>query len=353
MPLTVLSVSYPLAQVSPRTAGGAEQVLSLLDAALVREGHRSLVLAPAGSRCYGLLIPAQVPTGVLHEAAKRESQKEFKRLLERALNDYSVDIIHMHGLDFIEYLPNCETPVLVSLHLPLSWYPRHALIPPHPRLNFVCVSKSQAGTAPPGMQIARIIPNGIEIARFQLARRKSNYALAIGRICPEKGLHLAIDAAEHASIDLVIAGSVFEYPEHRAYFELMIRPRLNDRIRFIGPVGGVRKAHLLAGARCLLLPSLAPETSALCTMEAMASGTPVVAFRTGALPEIVSPGRTGFLVDEAQEMSEAIRHVSSVSPHACRHEAEQRFCSDRMFREYLDLYRSVLAPENFAELVAA
>lgn len=96
--MTVLSVSYPLAKVSPGTAGGAEQVLLTIDRALVQEGHRSLVLAPESSRCSGLLIPARIPSGVLDENSKREARSTFKHLLDRTLARYSVDVIHMHGI---------------------------------------------------------------------------------------------------------------------------------------------------------------------------------------------------------------------------------------------------------------
>src|SRR5690348_3218889 len=115
MRLTVLSVSYPLAKVSSGTAGGAEQVLATIDRALVRDGHRSLVLAPEGSHCYGLLIPALIPSGVLDDVARREARKVFKQLLERTLARFSVDVVHMHGLDFSEYLPVGDVPLVVSL----------------------------------------------------------------------------------------------------------------------------------------------------------------------------------------------------------------------------------------------
>jgi glycosyltransferase involved in cell wall biosynthesis len=127
---------------------------------------------------------------------------------------------------------------------------------------------------------------------------------------------------------------------------------LNSSIRFIGLVGGTRKANLLAGARCLLVPSLAPETSSLVAMEAMAAGTPVVAFPSGALSEIITHQQTGFLVNSAEEMAEAITEVESISPTTCRREAEQRFSSTRMFAQYLDLYRSVSTSETLAQLQA-
>jgi len=353
MSLTVLSVSYSLAHVSRRTAGGAEQVLATLDEALVRAGHRSLVLAPAGSRCEGLLIPAQVPTGILDDEAKCEARRAFKKLLDRALNDYTVDIVHMHGLDFIHYMPQCDLPTVVSLHLPLSWYGLEALRRVQSNVTLVCVSEAQAQTAPRDLRVNAVITNGVDLSRFHPRQNKSNYVLAISRICAEKGLHLAIDAAERAGVELIIAGSVFGYSEHLDYFESMIRPRLNECIHFVGLVGGEHKANLMSGARCLLAPCLAPETSSLVAMEALASGTPVIAFPNGALSEIVTPGQTGFLVNSAEEMADAIREVDSLSPAACRREAEARFSSERMFGEYMDLYRSLLTPKNRVELAAA
>lgn len=340
MPLTVLSVSYSLAHVSPKTAGGAEQVLATLDEALVRAGHRSLVLAPTGSRCRGLLIPAQIPRGILDEDVKHEARKIFKHQIDRILNEFSVDVVHMHGLDFYDYLPARQLPVLVSLHLPLSWYAVHALSRLGPNVSLVAVSESQARTAPADVRIDAVIPNGVDLSHFHSQKRKSNYALVIARICPEKGLHLAIDAAERAGVTLIIAGSVFDYSEHRDYFDSMVLPRLNERVRFIGLVGGARKANLLAGARCLLVPSLAPETSSLVAMEAMASGTPVVAFPSGALRYVVTHGLTGFLVNDAEEMADAILKCDSIAPQICRNEAELKFSSARMFAEYLDLYRA-------------
>ena len=352
MPLTVLSVSYSLAHVSRRTAGGAEQVLATLDEALVLEGHRSLVLAPAGSRCDGLLVPAQIPKGILDGDAKHEARKIFKHQIDRILNEFSINVVHMHGLDFYGYLPSPPVPIVVSLHLPLSWYGVDALCRLQPGVTLVAVSESQARTAPADVRINAVVPNGVNLSHFRPQKRKSDYALVIARICPEKGLHLAIDAAERAGVPLIIAGSVFDYSEHRDYFDSMVLPRLNERIRFVGLVGGVRKANLLAGARCLLVPSLAPETSSLVAMEAMASGTPVVAFPSGALPEVVSHRRTGFLVNDAEEMAEAIFGCNSIASEVCRHEAELKFSSARMFAEYLDLYRTATRSEVEAQLEA-
>lgn len=353
--LTVLSVSYPLAKVSPGTAGGAEQVLSTIDKGLVRANHRSLVLAPEGSRCSGLLIPARVPTGVLDEAAKREAREVFKHLLEHTVSHFRVDVVHMHGIDFSEYLPDTDVPVVVSLHLPLSWYSEAALEHQRNNVHLVCVSQFQARTAPRNVRIENTILNGVELDDFPRVRHSGNYVLAMGRICPEKGFHLAIEAAERAGEKLILAGAVFEYPEHRAYFDAMIAPMLERErgFRFIGPVGGRRKRQLLDGAKCLLIPSQVNETSSLLAMEAMAAGTPVIAWRSGALPEIIEDGKTGFIVDSVEEMADAIRESWHISRQVCRREAERRFDSREMLARYLSLYERVAARAVEPELQAA
>jgi glycosyltransferase involved in cell wall biosynthesis len=165
----------------------------------------------------------------------------------------------------------------------------------------------------------------------------------MGRICPEKGFDLAMEACRRANVPFFLAGTIFEYPAHRAYFEEAIRPHLSRTQQFLGPIGGNRKHHLLAGARCLLIPSLVAETSSLVAMEAMACGTPVIAFRSGALCDLIDEGRTGFLVNNVEEMAQAISAVTQIDPEACRQEAETRFSSDRMTIAYLSMYEEIAA----------
>ena len=353
MPLTVLSVAYPLAKVSPGTAGGAEQVLHTMDKALVHHGHRSIVLAAAGSRCHGLLIPVRVPDAELDFRAKRQARESFRHAIHRALSEFNVDVVHMHGLDFHEYLPDGDIPVVVTLHLPLAWYDVSHLRKRRDNTALVAVSGSQANTAPSGTQTDEVIPNGIELENYRPAHRKGRYALIMGRICPEKGIHLALDAATIAEIPVTIAGKAFDYPEHRQYFEDVFRPRLGPHVRFMGSIGGKRKAQLLAGARCILVPSQAPETSSLVAMEAMASGTPVVAWRSGALRDVVDHGRTGWLVSSVEEMASAIARIHEIDSAECRTEAEHRFSSEQMFSKYVSLYDRVTMASSAMELQPA
>jgi glycosyltransferase involved in cell wall biosynthesis len=353
VPLTVLSVAYPLAQISQATAGGAEQVLLAIDRALVENGHGSLVLAAAGSKCNGLLLPVQIPVGNLDDRAKMESQRLFRTALNQALDRHSIDVIHMHGIDFDRYLPDCELPIIVTLHLPLEWYSWAALTIRRKNISLVCVSRSQARTAQANTSMTRIIPNGVNLAQFQSAHRKSDYVLFMGRICPEKGVHHAIEAAQRAGEKLLIAGTVFDYREHREYFESKVRPRLGQNAVFVGAIGGQQKADLLSGAKCLLIPSSARETSSLIAMEAMASGTPVVAWTSGALPEIVTEGRTGFLVSSVEGLAHAIGRAALLNSTECRREAEARFSSARMVSAYFELYDELVQGPRMPELQAA
>jgi glycosyltransferase involved in cell wall biosynthesis len=188
-----------------------------------------------------------------------------------------------------------------------------------------------------------VIDNGVEIPSRQVRLKKRRFVLAAGRICPEKGFHIALDAASRAHVPLLLAGQVFPYAAHVQYFHREIRPRLNNGHRFLGPLGVERKSRFLSNARCLLAPSLVPETSSLIAMEALAAGTPMIAFRAGALAEIIEDGKTGFLVDSEKEMAEAIHATNQLNPEDCRNAAIQRFSAARMIDRYLSLYSELKA----------
>jgi glycosyltransferase involved in cell wall biosynthesis len=340
MKLTVLSVGYPLSPVSPDTSGGAEQILSMLDEALVEAGHQSIVVAPEASRCRGLLLPTPKVGSVLDNRVHALVCARVRHIIASALSRFSVDVIHLHGIDFLDYLPQSGPPAVITLHLPPAWYPAEAFRLQRPATQLVCVSHTQAAHCPRSAQ-TRVIENGIRLDRFHAARRKSHYVVALSRICPEKGLHWAFDAASRCGLPLILAGTVFGYSMHREYFRDVLRPRIECPHRYVGPVGMRRKGALLAGARCAVITSRVAETSSLVAMEALASGTPVAALRAGALPEIVEHGRTGFLVGAPEHLAAAISAASQLSPALCRQSAVKRFSARRMITQYFDLYREI------------
>ena len=341
--LNVVNVAYPFAPIGPDAVGGAEQVLSAIDHALVASGHHSIVVACEGSEVTGTLVPVpRPPKRDIDGAARSTTHAAMRDAVASAAA--MADLVHLHGIDFHAYLPPAEKSALVTLHLPVPWYPQDALRPLRSDTWFNCVSRSQQDTCPPGVNLVPAIANGVPVQDLSRNRHACRgYALMLGRICPEKGQHLALEAARRARVSLLIAGEVFPYAEHRAYFDECVRPLLDDRRRYLGPIGFVRKRRLLSAARCLLVPSLCPETSSLTAMEALACGTPVIAFRAGALPENVEHGRTGLLVENVDQMADAMHAVTALDRSLCRTTAIERFSVQRMTDTYLALYQRLSA----------
>jgi glycosyltransferase involved in cell wall biosynthesis len=342
---TVLSVAYPFAPVTADPVGGAEQVLSQLDRAVVEVGGRSIVIAAEGSKPAGLHLPVRQPPGEINADSRKFVYGEVRRLIADALSRYRPDVVHFHGVDFQEYLPAAAVPTIATLHMPLSWYSPAALGASNSGVWLVPVSWDQVLRGPGGTRLASPIENGVDLDAFHLSSKR-RFALLLGRICPEKGIHLALDAAKRAGIPLLIAGAVFPYREHRRYLEREILSRLDNERRLIGPVSGPAKRRLIAAAQSLIVASTVAETSSLVAMEAMASGTPVVALRSGALADLVDHERTGILVDRPEQLPDALHAARRISPQECRHVAESRFSLRRMLAGYLTAYRRVAAGDS-------
>ena len=339
MTLTVLGVAYPFAPVGADAVGGAEQVLAQLDAALVAAGHRSIVAAAAGSRVAGQLVATEAPGAPFDDAQRVRTWDAHRAAIAQVLAAEHVDVVHMHGIDFHAYLPPPgRVPILVTLHLPPSWYPEEVFSDTREDVHLHCVSRTQHRACPPGARLLPPIPNGVPVEALQSRCSKRRFALALGRICPEKNLHEALDAGLAAGMPVLLGGQVFPYEAHERYFRERIVPRLDGMRRFLGPLDFRRKRRLLTAARSLLVPTLAPETASLVAMEALACGTPVVAYASGALPEIVQHGETGFLVHDTVGMAAAIAECDRISPELCRAIARERFSASRMAKDYLDVY---------------
>jgi glycosyltransferase involved in cell wall biosynthesis len=346
MRLTVLSVAYPFARVGFHCVGGAEQILTELDDALVAAGHSSLVLARHDSTAAGELFPLPCfDSSVEDEEQRRCCRKHVQMALDEVLSKHRVDLVHMHGIDFYEYRLPSHVPVLVTIHLPVSWYPPGIWRQLPSNVWLQCVSEHQRLFAPPELRSCPVIGNGVDVSLP--LREKLDFAMVLGRICPEKNQHAALEAGFLAGIRVILGGEVFPWPEHEAYFREKVEPLVQQecngiRHKFQGPLDAEKKEQLLGQARCLLHPTLAPETSSLVAMEALAAGTPVIAYRSGALAEIVDDGVTGFLVSGVEEMVEAIHRVHTINQEVCRAAARRRFSKERMVAQYFDLYAELL-----------
>ncbi len=337
--MRILSVAYPLLPVGPDSAGGAEQILYLLERGIVQAGHESVVVAACGSQVFGELVATPQSGNEITDEQRRNAEREHLRCINDALERYEIDLIHFHGLDFHTYIPARPVAKLATLHLPPDWYPGSIFDAPQLHLN--CVSNSQADATPSKRKLP-VVLNGVDVERYQPAMSSREHLLWMGRVCPEKGVHIALEVAHAAGLPAVVAGPVHPFRDHQKYFSECVEPLLDDQRRYVGPVGLSGKIELLAQATCLLIPSLVAETSSLVAMEAISAGTPVVANRSGALPEVVEDGVTGFVVDSQEEMVEAVKRVCEISAVTCREAARRRFDVARMVRDYLRLYESLL-----------
>lgn len=336
--LSILNVAYPFAPVGIDTPGGAEQVVYSIDRLLREAGHRSLVLARTGSAVHGELCAIPVPERHSSELERRAVWRRYQERIREMIASRRVQLVHAHGLDFDRYVGQTPVPTLATLHLPLDWYDPSVFQNRHNRF-LACVSESQRKRVKAGRECEFVVENGVDLELLQPGTEpRDEYVLSLGRICPEKGFHRAFEAAALADVPCLLGGEVFPYSEHERYLRDEIRPREDARRRFIGPLGFDCKRRLLQRARCLLVPSLVPETSSLVAMEAWACGTPVVAWRSGALEELVEPGVTGFLVNSVPEMAKAIFDAERLSPKACRLAAERRFDVRRTARDYIRIY---------------
>ena len=208
------------------------------------------------------------------------------------------------------------------------------------RVELVAISRAQR-LFRPDLNWVATVHNAVDVADFPYRTDKQDYVLFLGRMCHDKGVHLAIEAAKEAGRRLVIAAKCEEEPE-KAYFEEYVEPRLGPDIEFIGQADGERKRELLTNARCLLLPLLWEEPFGLVMIEALACGTPVVALRRGSAPEVIVDGVTGLICDEPKELAAALGAIDRIDPAMCRRDAERRFDLTVMAQRYEQVYRGLL-----------
>lgn len=257
----------------------------------------------------------------------------------RIIMESAPDLVHDHSLAGPLLAPTRRIPTVVTAHRSVvgddARYYRGLT-------NVALVASSQAQrVAAADLPWVGMVHNGVPVDNYPYSDSHDGYALFLSRITPDKGPDIAIQAARAAGLPLVLAGGGIFQQDHE-FFDAVVRPLLGPDVEVLGPVDRLRKVQLLSRAACLLSPVRWSEPFGLIMVEAMACGTPVVALRSGSVPELVAHGSTGFVCDSPDQLPLALRSVGSLSRQACRERAKQRFDVAAMAASYAEVYGTVL-----------
>jgi glycosyltransferase involved in cell wall biosynthesis len=330
--------------VPPAGYGGTERVIAALCNGLERVGH-DVTLFAAESSATAARLEAHGPplrTRMSRQELVDVSPHLHLRMLEevyRRADEF--DVVHSH-LDVwtMPFVGQVRTPSVLTLHGRLDSDHVQAIVPLYPDVPLVSISDSQREPLR-GHDVtwAGTVYNGLDLAHYaESSSPRGEHLVFMGRISPEKGPATAIDVARRCGRRLQVAAKVD--PMDLAYFDAEIEPLLGPDIDFVGEVDEERKPGLLAGAAATLFPSDWPEPFGLVMIESMAAGTPVIALRRGAVPEVVRHGVTGFICDTPDDMVAAVERLDEIDPEACRRHA-RRFGIDAMCEGYEAIYRSL------------
>lgn len=334
----IAPISHPF---PPEGYGPWERVCHDLTEGLVALGAQVEVFAPGGSATGGRLHET-VPVALSRaEERDRPEPRIWEELhLARAIRmclDLGVDVVHSHlHAHAVGYSALLPMPLVTTLHGSAWVEEHHPLLRAYRDAPYVSLSESERLFLPELNYVATV-GNGIRLDDFPPGRGGDGLVF-VGRMAPEKGPDLAIRAAVEADRRLILAGAIEE--RHRAFFEETVRPHLQEgRVDYVGPLTRAEVADLVGRSAGLLMPLRWDEPFGLVVVEALAVGTPVVAWRRGAMPELVTEGVTGFLVADPAAAARAVQKLDVIDRTRCRQEAEERFGHLIMARGYLEAYR--------------
>jgi glycosyltransferase involved in cell wall biosynthesis len=339
--MRVAQVSPLFESVPPQSYGGTERVVSYLTEELVRQGHAVTLFASGDSVTQAELVPVTARSLRLSRSCIDQLAHQILMLEEVARRADEFDLIHYH-IDYMHYplSRRLESVHVTTLHGRLDIPDLVPLYQEFPEVPVVSISDAQREPLS-WINWVGTVHHGLPHDLYSFYPDDGEYLAFVGRISPEKRVDRAIRIARRAGIPLKIAAKVDT--TDAVYFKEKIEPLLDDPlVEFIGEIGDSEKNALLGGALALLFPIDWPEPFGLVTIEAMACGTPVIAYNHGSVPEIIQDGVSGFIVTNMHEAVSAVRKVPSLSRRACRAAFEARFTADRMARDYLAVYEQLL-----------
>jgi glycosyltransferase involved in cell wall biosynthesis len=332
-------VSPPWFPVPPTGYGGIEWIVSLLADGLVARGHEVTLFASGDSRTSASLA-------AVYEHAPSEligrSLPELRHVLAALERGNEFDVINDHTGPLGAAAGGLvRTPVVHTVHGPLDAEPGEiyaAIAKVAPPVGLVSLSLNQRRPKPDLNWVANI-PNALDLEHYPCKPHKGDYLLFLGRMNHEKGAHRAIAVAMELGLPLKLAGKVREQREH-SYFAEFVEPHLGGGIEYLGEVNHGTKVELLQNARATLFPIEWEEPFGLVMIESMACGTPVIATRHGAVPEVIEEGRGGVVVDTWRAIPAALERADEIDPLECRRYVEERFAPERMVGDYERAYEA-------------
>jgi glycosyltransferase involved in cell wall biosynthesis len=337
--LRIAIIAPPWVPIPPPAYGGTETVLDALATGLQALGHGVLLYATGDSTCpvtTAWTLPRAADTVGITPAT------EIGHIVHAypTAQEWGAHIIHDHTLAGPLYADRFAIPVVTTNHGPFDGHLGDYYRAIAPTVPVVAISHHQASTAR-RTPVSAIIHHGIDTTAHPVGDGRGGYALFLGRMTPDKGVHIAARLAHAAGIPLKIAAKRREPAEH-SYFDHVVAPLLGRDVEYVGEVSGSHKIELLRDATCLLNPIRWPEPFGMVMIEALACGTPVVATPCGAVPEIVDDGITGFIRSTEADLIDALHRIDEIDRTQCRKVADERFTAHRMATDHLALYRRVV-----------
>jgi glycosyltransferase involved in cell wall biosynthesis len=318
----------------PRQYGAWETVVANLTEGLTARGYDVTLFATEDSVTRARLRSV-VPRPYSEDTALDPKVWEYLHIAEAMEAACDFDLVHNH-FDFmpLTYSRLISTPVLTTVH-GFSLDQFRLVYRKYRESYFVSISDADRD---PYLPYVRTVYNGIDLSEFTFVPESGTYLAFVGRIHPDKGVHLAIEVAEKTGRSLLIAGII----QDQEYFDSLIRPRLGGAIEYVGPVGPPERDRLFGGALASLHLTTIPERFGLAMAESMAVGTPVIGMDLGSVREVVADGVTGYVVSSMDEAVSACDRVERLDRLACRRRVEDRFSVDAMTDGYLEAYRAIL-----------